>query len=69
MTRDEQVRRTKYTIEIEMTGDQVLALRRAADKHCLEPEASKLIREIEDTYDCHFSNDMIRPDCDEEVSK
>jgi hypothetical protein len=66
MTRDEQVLQTTITIEIELTGNQVRALSRAADEHCLQPEASKLVREIEDIYDDHFHNDMIRPDWDDD---
>ena len=73
MTRDDQVRKTKTKIEIELTGEQVLALEEmirmaVVDERNYEDmvRASKLVEEISDTYDYYFSNGLIRPDFDEE---
>ena len=65
MLPDEKVYATPVTIEIELTGDQVHALSRAADQHCLAPEASKLVREIAYIYDEHISYHPITPEDDE----
>jgi hypothetical protein len=69
MNRDDRVRRAAVTIEIKLTGDQVIALCRAAKEHYLEPAAKTLIYEIETTYNWHFHNDMIRPAWEEEESE
>jgi hypothetical protein len=73
MTRDDQVRKTKTKIEIELTGEQVRALEEMlrmaqVDERNYEDmvRASKLVEEISDTYDYYFSNGLIRPDFDEE---
>ena len=73
MTRDDQVRKTKTKIEIELTGEQVRALEemlvtvQVDDYNHKDIErASKLVNEISDTYDYYFSNGLIRPDYDEE---
>ena len=73
MTRDDQVRKTKTKIEIELTGEQVRALEEMirmaqVDERNYEDmvRASKLVEEISDTYDYYFSNDLIRPEEEED---
>ena len=73
MSRDDQVRKTKIEIGIELTGDQVLALKEMLHTSEVDERnyktmvrAAELVEAISETYDYYFSNDLIRPEEEED---
>ena len=73
MTRDDQVRKTKIKMEIELTGEQVRALKEMLHMSEINERnyrdmvrAAELVEAISETYDYYFSNDLIRPEEEED---